>query len=460
MSVLRVYLNAILVAYGAFTVGYVIAYPSPFNWLTGPSEYDCNATFPDAATKVESLTDPDVCLAYGGVPTLKKVHEEWDWTTTERDLFKSMPILASIAGPFLVRLLFKFFGRRLSTSIVSALGGVGWLFLLGLLKRNYAISMVGRIITGVVNGALSQLVPVYISEITPLEHKGKCGILNKLFNIAGVLTAYFAAYGCSPVGLAMIDCAVSFVHAITIWLVPESPASFVQQTASKSETIFQRKYIKPLIISIFFMFFQQFSGINAILTSLNELFVKADVSIDATLASGAATSAQIVSSFSAGFIVDYIGRKYSWILSSSGCCVFLLLYGITDNPFYVDMGKATPIVFIFFYELFYSFALGPVAWLMMPEYFPSTVRASGSTIVTVSNLIFSFILVMSFSSVKDAIGIGASLLIFAGIMAFSIAFGFFFVFDPVKDDVPPVLDNKVMDNMSSQENEESNNDQV
>jgi MFS family permease len=86
-------------------------------------------------------------------------------------------------------------GRRktiLFGSIVFFIGGA-----LQTAANGMAMMLVGRIVAGLGVGALSTIVPVYQSEISPPHNRGKLACIEFTGNIFGYATSVWVDYACS-----------------------------------------------------------------------------------------------------------------------------------------------------------------------------------------------------------------------------------------------------------------------
>lgn len=97
-------------------------------------------------------------------------------------------LVGALAGGFLADRL----GRRkllIVTAIVFGLGALG-----AALAPSVALLIAARIIAGVAIGIASFVAPLYISEIAPVEIRGKLVSLNQLAITLGILLSYIADY--------------------------------------------------------------------------------------------------------------------------------------------------------------------------------------------------------------------------------------------------------------------------
>jgi MFS transporter, SP family, solute carrier family 2 (myo-inositol transporter), member 13 len=87
------------------------------------------------------------------------------------------------------------------------------------------ILMIGRVIVGLGVGVASMIVPVYISEVTPTELRGKMVAVNVFTITAGQLIASGIAFALGEKWRLMLGIAAipSFIQLICMFFMPESP---------------------------------------------------------------------------------------------------------------------------------------------------------------------------------------------------------------------------------------------
>ncbi|EAX87371.1 major facilitator superfamily protein [Trichomonas vaginalis G3] len=421
---------------GAFTFGYVLGYPSPV------------------------------------VPELQDTYNISDH---ESSFFNSVSSLLAIAGPFVSHGLTKITTRKLSTFIISICGTVFWALLLVMNKKLLWFGIVLRGLLGVVMGAYSSIIPMYIVEIAPEGHTAFFGTLNNLGISIGLVVLYLLGNWLKWRVLTIIGACICALLACLIWFVKDSPVDTkveddnIDNLSSEKEVenksgeevkdnnsnesesspdikitegknsdaenpnpsskkgICQKKYVKGLLIGCMFMVFQQFSGINGILTNLKTLFNKAGVKVNQGIASAISSSAQVITIFISSFFVEKFGRKPAWCISAGGVVIFLLLYGFSVK---YNFGYVTPVAAIFGFLFFYGLGTGPIAWYIVPELFEADVRSAATSIASSVNWISSFVVIQIFSSLDEAIGTLLTVVIFAIISSLSLVFGIFCIYEP------------------------------
>lgn len=403
-------LHAMILMLGSLTFGYVLGYPSP---------------------------------------TIPEIVDDFNLATSQTTIFNSISSLTAIAGPFIAHAILYFASRRLTTFIISTVGALFWGLLLIMNKKLFWWGILCRAILGIVMGAYSSIIPMYIIEIAPKDHTGFFGTLNNLGIGLGLVLLYLCGNWLHWKVLTIIGCCICGLLMLLVWLVPESP---VVKEDVKKESVFQKKYMKGLMIGIAMMFFQQFSCINGILTNLTTLFNKAGINVNNGIASAISSSAQVITIFISSFFVERFGRRPAWCISAAGIVVFLLIYAFSVK---FDWGKYAPVAAIFCFLFFYGLGTGPVAWYIVPELFPDSVRSAATSIASSANWLCAFIVIQIFPSLDSAIGTFWAIVIFAIISVGSFIFGFFCVTEPVNN----TLDNEKEDSKerdSSNTKEDSN----
>lgn len=125
--------------------------------------------------------------------------------------------------------------------------------------------------------------------------------------------------------------------------------------------------VRGLIISFGLMFFQQVSGINAVIFYTTDIFNAAGTGIDAEIATILVGVMQVIATFVASLIVDRLGRRILLLISDSVmalCTLFLGIYFFMKqrDPASVDGLGWLPIVSLCLFIVTFSLGFGPVPW--------------------------------------------------------------------------------------------------
>ncbi len=98
----------------------------------------------------------------------------------------------------------------------------------------------------------------------------------------------------------------------------ETANILIKKEKLKAKELFQSGYVKPLLVSMGLMFFQQLSGINAVMFYSVNIFRLAGSSIDSNLATIILGVVNIGATIFSNVVIDRLGRKMLLYISSSG----------------------------------------------------------------------------------------------------------------------------------------------
>ncbi|XP_057964017.1 polyol transporter 5-like [Malania oleifera] len=383
-------------------------------------------------------------------------------------------------------------GRRYTIVLAGGIFFVGAL-LMGF-ATNYAFLMVGRFVAGIGVGYALMIAPVYTAEIAPASSRGFLTSFPEVFINTGVLLGYVSNYAFSKLPLHLgwrfmlgIGAIPSVLLAVGVLTMPESPRWLVMQgrlgdatrvldkisdsveeaklrladikeaaripetstgdvvpvpKRSHGEGVWREMFLHPtpavrrvLIAVIGIHFFQQSSGIDAVVLYSPRIFEKAGITKDnekllATVAVGFAKASFILV---ATFLLDRIGRRPLLLTSVGGMITSLTLLGIGLTVIEHTQEKlmwaiALCITTVLSFVAFFSMGLGPIAWVYTSEILPLRLRAQGAGIGVAVNRVASGVISMTFISLYKAVTIGGAFLMFAGIA--TAAWLFFFTFLP------------------------------
>ncbi|KAI5633231.1 sugar transporter domain-containing protein [Phthorimaea operculella] len=217
----------------------------------------------------------------------------------------------AITGSLFSGQLMQRLGRKRTLMMASPLWVAGWL-ILGFAKY-YPLVLVGRFICGVCVGFVLAPVQVYVSECCDPEIRGRLGSLPTLSMSLGILMSYIAGSWLDWRYLAGFSAVFSAALFVMLLPLPESPTWLEGHGADSSGSIkwlhlsaratavvkdeeeekqekaeepalpslFTRKVffsmavVKPLVVGFALLFFQQFSGIDAVIFFTVEIFQSA-----------------------------------------------------------------------------------------------------------------------------------------------------------------------------------------
>jgi len=279
-----------------------------------------------------------------------------------------------------------------------------------------------RLIGGLGIGGSSVLSPMYIADISPKQWRGRLVACFQFAVVAGILVAYasnfviaslhlHAAEWRFELGAAAFPAVLFFVALLVIpesprWLVSrgrtaeaisvlrrmgsdehESEAERMLSATKRSRTVdqhtlFTRKHSKVIFIAVSIGVLNQFSGINAILYYLNDIFAQAGfTAASANLQAVAIGTANLVFTVLAMFLIDRIGRKLLLLIGSLGTALCLL--GVAA-VFATGQHRSALIWFLMAYIAFFAISQGTVIWVYLSEIFPQGIREKGQSLGTLA----------------------------------------------------------------------------
>ncbi|KAF2359665.1 Sugar/inositol transporter [Trinorchestia longiramus] len=432
------YLTAGAATLGALSMGAIMGYSSPAGvQLTGSNSSSLNCSF---------------------------VSDDGPLSDDQNSWFSSTVNVGALIGAPLGGFCINTFGRRTTmvATIVPFL--LGWLLIE--FTSNFAMLVSGRIFCGICAGLVSISVPTYLGEIASSDIRGLLGAGFQLMVTVGILYTYALGAGVCWQWLAFACLVPAVIFAVCMFFSKESPVfllahdkpneakeslqffrgdaynieSELQQLTQSIEIAKANKasfrdlktpyILKPLLISLSLMFFQQASGVNAILFNLNAIFASADVEMTADASSITIAAVQVIATGVGAVLMDKAGRKLLLIVSSAAMCISLVTMG---TFFYLaDEGEADnlgwlPLTSLIVFITAFSIGFGPIPWLMMGELFAAEVREIAGTLATLTNWLMSFIITLIFQPLRTAIHDWGVYWLFAIVCAVALFFSIFLV---------------------------------
>ena len=197
---------------------------------------------------------------------------------------------------------------------------------------------------------------------------------------------------------------------------------------------FSGRALKPLTISMAIMFFQQFTGINAVVYYTVSIFQSAGSSIDSRYATIIVGIVQLLFTAASGFFVDRFGRRILLFASAIGIIISLAAMG-TFFHYKIKWGDAEatsrlgwlPLVSLIVFFAFFSCGFANVPFIIMGELFPFRLRSVLGPISSSFNLLCAFTVVRSFPNLEKTMGRNGAFWFFMSCTIASLFFVYFFL---------------------------------
>ena len=188
--------------------------------------------------------------------------------------------------------------------------------------------------------------------------------------------------------------------------VAEIEESLREVASGASVRLFQRRYLKPILLAFFIAFFNQVSGINAINYYAPRIF---DMIFGAgsEMASLAGTmgvgTVNLIFTILAFFVIDKFGRRAMII---GGSALMILMHSLVAWQLSLgDKCNATlAVVGILGFIAFFACSSGAVIWVYISEVFPNAVRAKGQALGCFTHWFMCTIISWAFPVVAEKAG--------------------------------------------------------
>ncbi|KAH0010257.1 general substrate transporter, partial [Aureobasidium melanogenum] len=327
-------------------------------------------------------------------------------------------------------------GRRrtiLYGAVVFVIGGAFQTFATGM-----PMMMLGRIIAGFGVGALSTIVPVYQSEISPPHNRGKLACIEFSGNIVGYASSVWVDYFCSFIHNdwswrlpLFMQCIMGALLILGSFLICESPRWLLdndhdeegivvianlygkgdihnqkardeyreikmnvllqRQEGERSYKDMFKRYYKRVFIAMSAQALAQLNGINVISYYAPLVFEQAGwVGRDAILMTGINGLTYLLSTVPPWYLVDRLGRRF---ILMWGAVAMIVSLSAISYFIYIDI-HLTPrmvVIFVVLYNAAFGASWGPIPWLYPPEILPLSIRAKGASLSTASNWAFNWL---------------------------------------------------------------------
>jgi SP family arabinose:H+ symporter-like MFS transporter len=351
------------------------------------------------------------------------------------------------------------------------LGRKNTLVIIGIL---YSISAIGsavvsgpwvfaffRFIGGLGVGASTIAAPAFVSEVAPADQRGKLTALYQLNIVLGILIAFISNYMISNLvemdswrWMIGIEALPAVIYTLLVTRIPESPRWLivkrndiegarrvfeqlfpkeqVQQqveaiqshhttNAIKGEILFSKKYRFPVFLAFSISFFNQFSGINALLYYARRIFEAAGLGAEAGLLSSVGLGvANLIFTLLGVFLIDRLGRRQLMYIGSVG---YITTLGVTGLSFLYGWTSIVPVALFLFIGA-HAIGQGAIIWVFISEIFPNHIRSSGQSFGTSVHWWLAAIIpaMMPFLMNPEVLGPAMVFFIFAFFMIFQLLF--------------------------------------
>jgi MFS family permease len=180
----------------------------------------------------------------------------------------------------------------------------------------------------------------------------------------------------------------------------------------------------PILLAFLVAFFNQLSGINAVLYFAPRIFEMAGLGAQAALLQSIGIGVtNMVFTFVGLWLIDRVGRRTLLLVGSVGYIVSL---GLTSWAFFTGHSAIVPAC-IFAFIAAHAVGQGAVIWVLISEIFPNRHRAEGQALGSFTHWFFAALLTTFFPSMVAAFAPGQVFLFFCGMMVLQLIWVIVFV---------------------------------
>ncbi|XP_057664603.1 facilitated trehalose transporter Tret1 isoform X2 [Diorhabda carinulata] len=383
----------------------------------------------------------------------------------------SFATLGAMVTCFPIGFLCDKIGRKWSCILTVIPFTIGWLLVI--FAKNLSMIYAGRFLTGLAGGAFCVAAPIYTAEIAQTNIRGTLGSFFQLLLTVGILIVYVAGAFVTPLTLAVLSAVIPLVFAAVFFFQPETPVYLmkknngdgakkalqrlrgsayncdaelkeIQQNIEKStseqnsfvEILKTKASIKANIITFGLMFFQQLSGVNAVIFYTGDIFKAAgSSSLKPSTGTIIVGVLQTVATFLSALIVDKFGRKILLIISIVFMGVSGLVLGVYFSLSYrnlidqdrIDAIGVLPIVCLSVFIVMFSLGFGPIPWMISAELLPQEIKSTMCSAAAMFNWFLAFIVTKFYVNLKEGVGPDVTFYIFSGICFLGVVFIVFLV---------------------------------
>jgi sugar porter (SP) family MFS transporter len=295
---------------------------------------------------------------------------------------------------------------------------------------------------------------MYISEIAPPQHRGRLAGMFQFNIVFGILIAFVSNALLAGIGpnawrwMLGIAAFPSLLYALLCLGLPESPRwlltkkgdreaalQVLQQIepemsdaeiagqadeimAASTEQVssgqfWTRRLRKPILLAFLIAFFNQLSGINAILYFAPRIFELTGLAAKAALLQSIGIGVtNLIFTFVGLWLIDRLGRRTLLYIGSFG---YIISLGLVAWAFFTQHYSIVPAC-IFAFIAAHAIGQGAVIWVFISEIFPNRHRAEGQTLGSFTHWIFAALLTTLFPKMVGVFPPGYIFSFFAGMM--------------------------------------------
>lgn len=382
----------------------------------------------------------------------QKIQSLWGLSAGMHGLAMGAALYGTVLGSLLGGWPTDRFGRKWTLFWVGVLYFVSAVWS-GIAPEVYSL-IVARFIGGLGVGVCTVAAPLYISEIAPATHRGRLAGMFQFNIVFGILVAFLSNYLLGGIGenawrwMLGVEAFPALVYTLLCLSLPESPRWLLTRKGDREEGLRVLRLIAPnasseqieqqveeittsanqqttssgfwsarlripILLAFLVAFFNQLSGINAILYFAPRIFEWTGLGAKSALLQSVGIGiTNLVFTFLGLWLIDRLGRRTLLHLGSFG---YIASLGLCSWAFFTQNYAIVPAC-IFAFIAAHAIGQGTVIWVLISEIFPNRYRATGQSLGSATHWVFAALLTTFFPIMANAFAPGSIFLFFCVMM--------------------------------------------
>ena len=382
----------------------------------------------------------------------QRIQELWGLSAGVHGLAMSMALWGTVLGALIGGWPTDRFGRK------KTLLWIGVLYFVSAIGSAFAPEIntfiIARFIGGVGIGISTIAAPLYISEIAPAKKRGQLTGMFQFNIVFGILVAFLSNYLLGGVGenawrwMLGVEAIPAIAYTLMCFGIPESPRWLIgvkrdrlggleilrrirpdysdERLAEKADEIAQssgtprektafwtQRLKTPIFLAFLIAFFNQLSGINAVLYFAPRIFSMTGLGEEAALLQSVGIGVtNLVFTFLGLYLIDRLGRRTLLYIGSFG---YIAALGLCSWAFFTENFAIVPLC-IFAFIGAHAVGQGAVIWVFISEIFPNSNRAAGQALGCATHWVFAALLTLFFPKMVELFPAGYVFLFFCVMM--------------------------------------------
>ncbi len=376
----------------------------------------------------------DTVVISGAEQTIQSL---WSLNATLHGIAISMALWGTVVGALIGGWPTERFGRK------PTLTWIGILYFVSAVGSAFAPEvysfMVARLVGGLGVGISTVAAPLYIAEISPPAYRGRLAGMFQFNIVFGILIAFLSNALLGDVGehawrwMLGVEAVPALIYTLLCFGLPESPRWLIAHAGrpadglevfqainpdtpeseleklvgevqdsvkalDRPQKFFTLRLFKPISLAFLIAFFNQLSGVNAILYFAPRIFAMTGLESRAALLQSVGIGVtNLIFTFVGLWLIDRLGRRTLLYIGSVG---YIASLALCAWAFHTETYGIVPGC-IFAFIASHAVGQGAVIWVFISEIFPNRNRSAGQALGSFTHWMFAAIITLVFPIVAE-----------------------------------------------------------